>query len=154
MIIECIKCFKKFEVDSDLIPNKGRTIQCGSCNHVWFYNKNDEFIEYKLDESNKNTVELEEKNQTSTQIKEINTVKNDARNIKKENKEFKNKKNNFKFSKALSYITVLIISFLAIIIILDTFKSPLYVIFPNLESLLFNLFETVKDISLFMKDLI
>ena len=39
MIIECIKCSKKFEVNSDLIPSDGRTIQCGSCGHVWFFKK-------------------------------------------------------------------------------------------------------------------
>ena len=39
MIIECTNCNKKFEVDPELIPEKGRSIQCGSCNHKWFYNK-------------------------------------------------------------------------------------------------------------------
>ena len=39
MIIQCINCNKKFSVNSELIPNKGRTIQCGSCNHIWFFNK-------------------------------------------------------------------------------------------------------------------
>ena len=39
MIIECINCNKKFEVDPDLIPEKGRSIQCGSCGHKWFYKK-------------------------------------------------------------------------------------------------------------------
>ena len=38
MIIECINCKKVFEIDSELIPENGRTIQCGSCDHVWFYN--------------------------------------------------------------------------------------------------------------------
>ena len=42
MIIECINCSKKFEVNSDLIPIEGRTIQCGSCNHVWFFKKGDQ----------------------------------------------------------------------------------------------------------------
>ncbi len=42
MIIECINCNKKFEVNSDLIPIEGRTIQCGSCNHVWFFKKDDQ----------------------------------------------------------------------------------------------------------------
>ena len=40
MIIECINCSKKFTVNSDLIPSTGRTIQCGSCNHVWFFDPN------------------------------------------------------------------------------------------------------------------
>ena len=37
MIIECINCDKKFSVNPDLIPSSGRTIQCGSCNYVWFF---------------------------------------------------------------------------------------------------------------------
>ena len=37
MIIECNNCKKKFEVDSSLIPETGRKIQCGSCEHIWFY---------------------------------------------------------------------------------------------------------------------
>ena len=44
MIIECINCAKKFDVNSELIPSIGRTIQCGSCNHVWFFNKNDQIL--------------------------------------------------------------------------------------------------------------
>ena len=39
MIIQCINCNKKFEVNSDLIPSEGRNIQCGSCNHLWFFKK-------------------------------------------------------------------------------------------------------------------
>ena len=61
---------------------------------------------------------------------------------------------NFTISKFLSYILVGIISFITLIIFLDTFKSPLYSYFPNLEFLLFNFYETIVDISLFVKDLI
>ena len=42
MIIECINCNKRFEVNPDLIPNEGRNIQCGSCHHIWFFKKNDQ----------------------------------------------------------------------------------------------------------------
>ena len=37
MIIECPKCNKKFQIDQNLIPNNGRTLQCGSCDHNWFF---------------------------------------------------------------------------------------------------------------------
>ena len=37
MIIVCINCNKKFNVDSNLIPSDGRQIQCGSCGHNWYY---------------------------------------------------------------------------------------------------------------------
>ena len=60
----------------------------------------------------------------------------------------------FTLGKLLSYIIVSIISFIAIIIVIDTFKTPIYKKFPNIEILLFNFFETLLDIQLFIKDLI
>ena len=39
MIIACNNCKKSFNVDSDLIPKKGRLLQCYSCNHKWFFTK-------------------------------------------------------------------------------------------------------------------
>jgi len=39
MIITCTNCNKKFEVDSNLIPNEGRQLQCSSCNYEWFFKK-------------------------------------------------------------------------------------------------------------------
>ena len=39
MIITCPSCEKKFEIDESLIPEKGRNLQCGSCNKKWFYKK-------------------------------------------------------------------------------------------------------------------
>ena len=57
------------------------------------------------------------------------------------------------FSKFLSYIIVSIISFSVFVILIDTIKTPLIDIFPGLEILLFNLFETLQDIKLFIIDL-
>ena len=37
MIITCPSCNKKFNVDASLIPQKGRTLQCGFCEHKWFF---------------------------------------------------------------------------------------------------------------------
>ena len=37
MIFSCDQCHKKFEIDSNLIPKEGRLLECGSCNHKWFY---------------------------------------------------------------------------------------------------------------------
>jgi len=39
MIITCINCAKKFDVDSNIIPEKGRLLECNGCNHRWFFNK-------------------------------------------------------------------------------------------------------------------
>ena len=70
MIIECINCHKKFEVESSLIPESGRKIQCGSCNHIWFYKeiKNVAKDEIKIEDDNHINVEINkelDKNQTT-----------------------------------------------------------------------------------------
>ena len=82
--------------------------------------------------------------------------KNNQIEISKEtNVDFKiNKKNKYsKTSNFFSYLIVVIISFIALIILVDTIKSPLINIFPGLEIVLFNLFETLKDVRLFITDL-
>ena len=78
--------------------------------------------------------------------------------ICKENKIQENTtvENNIKISKIsdfFSYLLVFLISFVALIILLDTLKSPLINVFPGLEIILFNLFETLKDVKLFIIDL-
>ena len=149
MIIVCPSCGKNFNVDEDLIPDKGRLLKCGSCNQTWFFNKN-ENIEIK---PSTNKVFAEEK--TNIKQKKIRKpVSNFSTNIKKGSELVKYKpKYNFTFGKFLSYIIVSIITFVAIIIVLDTFKDPLSNIFPNLELVLYNLFETLRDLILFAKDL-
>ena len=39
MIITCNNCNKKFDLDSNLIPEKGRLLQCNSCNINGFLKK-------------------------------------------------------------------------------------------------------------------
>tara|TARA_B100001093_G_C26452994_1_gene853137 strand:- start:185 stop:655 length:471 start_codon:yes stop_codon:yes gene_type:complete len=156
MIIECINCDKKFEVNSDLIPNEGRTIQCGSCNHIWFFDKNIE-IKPKVIQTKTNVVKNNPKKNEKIHNNLINQ-KEDANktiNIKEDPPtQRKKKKSSFSFSKFLSYILILIITFIALIIVLDTFKRFFFKIFPNLELILFSLFETLQDMHLFIKDLI
>ena len=159
MIIDCVNCSKKFEVDSDLIPSTGRTIQCGSCSHVWFYKKGQENqylkselkskedeLTYKVLEKDKPKIKNIEKKQRLSSNQKISSQKSEI--VKYE------PKSSFSFGKLLSYILIVIISFIALILILDTFKIQLYNIFPRLEVFLFNLYETLKDIQLFIKDLI
>ena len=147
MIIICPCGEKKFEVDENLIPDKGRLLKCGSCNQTWFFNKNvSEQTEPLIDKPAK---------QKKILYKDENIDKSVSKApIKPGSELVKYKpKNNFTFGKFLSYIIVSIITFVAFIIVLDTFKSPLSSIFPNLELVLYNLFETLRDLILFAKDL-
>ena len=147
MIIVCPSCGKNFDVDENLIPDKGRLLKCGSCDQTWFFNKNvSEPTEPLIDKPAK---------QKKILYKDENIDKSVSKApIKPGSELVKYKpKYNFTFGKFLSYIIVSIITFVAFIVVLDTFKSPLSNIFPNLELVLYNLFETLRDLILFAKDL-
>ncbi|WP_440926864.1 zinc-ribbon domain-containing protein [Candidatus Pelagibacter sp.] len=166
MIITCPNCNKQFKIDNSLIPDEGRDLQCGSCNHIWFYNaqeKNNEVLELKQEiisedietkaENENKEDKIEEKQQPEEIIKtEINNKKRE-KNSEKQKKTTTLKKTENKGSKFFSYLMVFIISFIALIILLDTLKTPLINVFPGLEIVLFNLFETLQDIKLFIIDL-
>ena len=149
MIIVCPSCGKNFDVDENLIPDKGRLLKCGSCNQTWFFNKN------KSVEIKSSTDKVISKKEPNIKEKIITKpTSNFSTKIEKGSELVKYQpKYNFTFGKFLSYIIVSIITFVAIIIILDTFKDPLSDIFPNLEFILYNLFETLRDLILFAKDL-
>ena len=163
MIITCPCEKKQFKIDSSLIPQEGRELQCGSCERVWFYKpKNESEAPLTL---NENISENKIEPVIETNIKNLEFSKN----LQKEKiiePEIKNKtskeipdkvkklENENIVSKFFSYLIVFIISIVALIILLDTLKTPLINVFPGLEIVLFNLFETLQDIKLFIIDLI
>ena len=177
MIIACINCNKKFDIDASVIPENGRLLQCSSCNHKWFFKKkiiNKSFnftvndnnsIITKIDNEQSESTQIEKSNSTrllDNQIEEgILTEKNtlseeqaakivdNSVNIEPSVVTFKNKTN----YNILGLIIVFIISFIALIIILDTFQNPLSKIVPDIEFILYNLYETINDIRLFLTDL-
>ena len=161
MIITCPCEKKQFKIDDSLIPQEGRELQCGSCERVWFYKpKNESKDPLTLNENisvNKiepvietNDINLEfSKKLQKEKIVKPEIKKEISKEIPKTVKKLENK--GFKF---FSYLIVLIISFVALIILLDTLKTPLINVFPGLEIILFNLFEILQDIKLFIIDLI
>jgi len=164
MIINCPNCNKRFKINTSLIPVEGRDLKCGSCYHVWFYkieDKNLEPLSLKEDIINnedkpeivdKKIERTNEVKKSSSQSKIDTKDKKDLDKIADKQIPSKNKTKNTS-SKFFSYIFVFIISFVALIILIDTLKTPLINIFPGLENILFSLFEMLKDIKLFIIDL-
>ena len=146
MIISCDQCHKKFEIDSSLIPKDGRLLECGSCNHKWFYKQDieDKTEEIIIEPQLKN-IEEENIDPIQTNISQINEL--DTSSEKKEIVE--NKK-----ISILNIIIVFIISFVALIILIETFKDPISIFIPNIKFILNSLHEIIRDIILFFKDLI
>jgi len=202
MIITCNNCNKRFDIDANLIPDKGRLLQCASCDHKWFFKKetlenivspiiedinNDNVLDQDNPINNKEINpsnlskeetevdiedELDEKikvNNEEAPNKKIKVNNDEAPNkkIKVNNDEAPNKKIDANIDenttvnaklkkknvKILNIFVVVIISFVAFIIIVDTFKYPIGQVVPNIEFILYNLYESIKDISLFIRDL-
>ena len=126
MIITCPNCNKQFKIDNSLIPDEGRDLQCGSCNHIWFYNiqeKNNEELELKQEIINQDIEtkpenkedKIEEKQQPEEIIKtEINNKKKEKNSEKQKNTTTLKKTEN-KGSKFFSYLIVFIIFMLFLI---------------------------------------
>ena len=146
MIIACPCGEKKFEIDESLIPEKGRNLQCGSCNRKWFYKKP---IKEELVEKVNPIIDLNEAEDTT----EHEVEETDKKEIDENNQIEKEKKVTKKKINILRIILVFLISFVALIIVIDTFESPLKSVFPNIDLLMNNLYETLHDIVLFIKDL-
>ena len=160
MIISCPSCNKKFEIDATLIPKNGRLLQCGSCSHKWYFKNlalednfsQDNFSsqdEYLFKDINLNDVEKK----SVESLNKIEIPENEDINANKIDEAIDNK-SSLSTSKILNYLLVIIISFIALVILLDTFKVPLSGFLPGLENVLQNLNETLKDIFLFFKDLV
>ena len=157
MIISCENCNKRFEVSDNLIPEEGRLLQCSSCDHKWFFKKTEKLIEKKepkkiiKEDDNKilnetfveKTIEEEEITSITVNEENLSEVNDEEPQIKKD------KKTNY-----LKIFIVIIITFVAIIIIIDTFKHQIIFIYPDIEILLSNLYESLRDINLFLRDLI
>ena len=170
MIITCINCNKKFDIDSSLIPNKGRSLQCASCDHKWFFKKKvlentvspiDEDISIDsvniFDQNNSSINEEESVSNAPKDEVEVDLEEEIKEKIEikiNESTQINTKPKKLKNFKILNIFIVTIISFVAFIIIVDTFKYPIGKIVPNIEFMLYNLYESIKDISLFISDLI
>ena len=153
MIISCEKCEKKFDVDSNLIPKEGRLLLCSSCNHQWFYTfieQEDKSITPKSTKLKK-TPGIRVKGFSNNKINKQKKKRNDTSKSEYfDTDEISQSKKNITF---LNFIFVFIISSIALLILFETFSETIGYYFPNLDSIVENLYETVIDIFLFIKDL-
>ena len=156
MIINCPNCDKKFEIDKKLILPDGRLLQCGSCNHKWFF---------KI-ENNERNIEIEKKtiadpiiddDKNLSEKKDEDLVEEEHDDIEPTNKTKKEYNEKVQKKYDINYFKILIvafISFAALILFLDTFKAQISVIIPNIQIILDNLYQSINDMKLFILDLV
>ena len=165
MIISCPNCNKKFKIDQNLIPIGGRLLQCSNCKHKWHFKieKKDEIDDGSLEpekvildnkseyikiNSTENDSLIEENSKKKQKIKE--KVVKKTKKIKKEI----NQNSKDKPIGILNMTIILIISFVAIVIVLDTFRIELSKYMPFLNPMLESFQAIIADINSFIKDLI
>ena len=141
MIIACPKCKKKFDIEDSLIPEKGRLLQCSSCDNKWFFKK---------------TIEVKKKIERISTKTKTNKIPKETEDIIIEAEENNTKVENLKKINIpiLNLLLITLISFAALIIFLDTFKIQINNLIPGFEFLLETFYETLKDFYLFTIDLI
>ena len=153
MIITCPRCQKSFNIDDKLIPTEGRLVKCGACDHTWFF-KPTENIENEQDTASPDTTINEEENKEFIRVKPNNeTIKPKVDKTKGSKKYLPaiKKEKSKNFSKLF---LVFLITIIAIVILIDTFKVPLGYIIPNINFYLDNLYQSLIDIKLFTINLI
>jgi len=170
MIISCVNCSKKFNIDIKLIPENGRLLQCSSCDHKWHYRiteKENVIKDNVILSAKKQQIKNNDDNEIlinpslietsinkpikKSNIKTYRKLKTKKQELDKEKKEIE-KKNSL--IDTLNALVVLIITFVAVILILDTFKNNIAHYFPIIIPLMDNLYQSLFDIKSFIKDLI
>ena len=152
MIIQCENCNKKFEIQDKLIPDDGRLLECGSCAHQWHYTpitKLELTDEVQIKDEPTEQLIVKKTKKKSKIIKKI--YENDADDeIDLTNKIITTKEKNISF---INFLLVGIISFVAIVILVDTFKNQIAYVIPNVGLYINELHEILRDIFLFIADL-
>ena len=163
MIIECPACSKKFNIDEKLIPDEGRLLKCGNCDHTWFYKKEEnlkletETIKINENEENKSEINLEPVDVPIKETKKIrkkiskksSTKESTSKELVSIDKSSVSRENNI-----IKKIFLIIISIIAFILLIDTFKNQLSVIFPGIVQMSDSLYLVINDLKLFIKDLV
>ena len=163
MIIECPACSKKFNIDEKLIPDEGRLLKCGNCDHTWFYKK-EENLKLETESIKKNEIE---ENKSEINIKPIDVPIKETKKIRKKiSKKSSTKESTSKElvsidkssvsreNNIIKKIFLIIISIIAFILLIDTFKNQISVIFPGIVQMSDSLFQVINDLKLFIKDLV
>ena len=162
MIIQCVNCNKKFEIQDKLIPDDGRLLECGSCAHQWHYTpttkleltdevpiKDEPADEVPIKDEPAEELIIKKVKKKSKIIKKI--YENDTDDeIDQTNEIITTKEKNISF---INFLLVGIISFVAIVILADTFKNQIAYVIPNINLYINELHEILRDIFLFIADL-
>ena len=163
MIIECPACSKKFNIDEKLIPDEGRLLKCGNCDHTWFYKKEEnlkleiETIKINEIDENKSEINIEPVNVPIKQTKKVrkkiskktSTKESTSKELVSIDKSYVSRENNI-----IKKIFLIIISIIAFILLMDTFKNQISVIFPGILKMSDSLYLVINDLKLFIKDLV
>jgi len=153
MIVVCPCDQKRFNIDEKLIPAEGRLLKCGVCNYTWFYKPSEYTKKNEILLNDNESVEIEKKEVITDIIKKSEIMANNHDQLNEDKKYLPviKRVKNKNFSRLL---LVILISLIALVLLIDTFKGPISNIIPNIDFYLNNLYQSLIDIKLFTINLI
>ena len=135
MIIECKNCQKSFVVNDNAIPIKGRRVQCGNCGSKWLQ------------------LPLEKEDIVQDKVKRIDPSKSLPIKRKKTGSKKISLAENKKSLGFFGYIFLIFLIFVSTLGILETFKNELIVYWPQINTQLGFVYESVNNILVIVKEL-
>ena len=149
MIVNCQNCNKKFEIDDQLIPKKGRLVQCGFCSSKWHQLPQ---IETTIEATKVESIDKkEELDKPKKLIKKKIDIQKKEKNLKKSSSvktKIKTKKIGF-----LSLVLIILISTVATFLVIETFKIQIISFWPQADVYINHVYETLENIFVLIKDL-
>ena len=154
--------FNWFNIDEKLIPSEGRLLKCGNCEHTWFYKKEEkinlepETTKISQIEENKLEINIEPVKEPIKQTKKIKKISKKSSTKISKSKELVSidKSSVSRENNIIKKIFLVIISIIAFILLTDTFKNQISVIFPGILQMSDSLYLVINDLKLFIKDLV
>ena len=158
MIVNCPSCQKKYKIDDNLIPAKGRLVQCSNCKEKWFAKSEineAEILQINPQEINENNINPQEINENNINPQEINENNINEKEIKDEiiNKPtdvVKKKKRKIGF---ISLLFAFLITFIGLFLFLDTFKYQISPKWKDFDLYINSVYEIFEYMLIIVKDL-
>jgi len=137
MIVNCPSCQKKYKIDDNLIPSKGRLVQCSNCKEKWIVKS-----------------EINETEILQINPQEINGNNIDEKKIKEEIKN--NSTDTIQKKKTIGFFSLLLtflITSVALFLFLDTFKYQISLKWKDFDLYIDVVYENFEYMLIIVKDL-
>tara|TARA_B110000438_G_scaffold289997_1_gene325208 strand:+ start:226 stop:660 length:435 start_codon:yes stop_codon:yes gene_type:complete len=140
MIVNCPSCPKKYKIDDNLIPSKGRLVQCSNCKEKWI-------VESVINETKILQINPEQIDENNIDKKKVKILKKEIKNNSTDNIQKK------KTTSFFSLLLIFLITSVALFLLLDTFKYQISLKWKDFDLYIDAVYEIFEYMLIIVKDL-